>query len=267
MATHVIIGTGTAPKNAVEESLLDVLSDGDDLSLVWSGLPSDDSAYDTIYRIVRDKEISFTLFHTEDDKVPQELRSWPNASFSKSRDSRHKAVESLTHDGSLLYLWGDDDESSAEVEWLFDTFGGIKVLELSNGLTPIIIEDAPPPPTRVEVVEEEPIKELTQMELEIMTAGAVKDYGVKMGCTATTKSGIIEELFPAIQIGDIEQSDVDTLIEEIDSLLSAESDDEFVSLYKRFITAPQSGIQADLANLAINEARLWMIRSLGGSNS
>lgn len=265
MATHVIIGTGTAPKNAVEESLLDVMSDGDDLSLQWAGIPADDSAYDTIFRVLRDKEIPFTLFHTEEDKIPQELRSWPNASFSKSRDSRHKAVESMTSDGSLMYLWGDDDVSSAEVEWLFDTFGGITVLELSNGLTPIIIEDAPPPPVQAPVVEEEPIKELTQMELEVMTAGAVKDYGAKMGCTAVTKSGIIEELFPAIQIESVDQSDLDTLIEEIDSLLIAESegDDDFVSLYNKFIGARKSGVQADLANLAINEARLWMHRSLG----
>jgi len=79
---------------------------------------------------------------------------------------------------------------------------GTLVMELSNGLTPIDIQDEEstpdptPDPTPEPVAEdEEDDTRFTREELEVMAAPAVKRYGKRIECEATTKSGIIAELF------------------------------------------------------------------------
>lgn len=192
---HAVLGTGDCSPAAICESLKDALDQGDELILpwIWPIPPS----LETVYGYVLDNEVPFTLMYSDADKKPP-TKHFREADFGivqKSRDPIGACISRRT--GAVLYLWDDDSEL---IDAIFDSDPKVVVLELSNGLAPIVAVDAeeeePAQPSSEESVTEDEVGTFTQGELEVMTSVAVKRYGERMGCTATTKAGIIEELFP-----------------------------------------------------------------------
>lgn len=191
MATHIIIGNGTAPEEAVAEALKDALSDGDRLVVEWVGLPMSE-AMDAVYTHILNAKITSGLFYSEGDTVPDLLRWADNVTVAKTQDPRAQLLGQV--DGNVLLLW-DDKEAPELLKFIWDNIPDQPVLDLSNGLTPITSvaeEPALAPP----VEEEEDDTVFTREELMTATSFVVKRYGERMGCVAKTKSGIIEELFP-----------------------------------------------------------------------
>ena len=106
MTTYAIIGTGSAPKAAVTESLNDIIKDGDTITMVWSGTPVP-SSLATIYDYVLDNEIDFILYYTEGQKVPGDFRE-AAGQVTKVRNP----LESQMADSpdAVLVLWDDTAE-------------------------------------------------------------------------------------------------------------------------------------------------------------
>jgi hypothetical protein len=191
MATHIVIGNGTAPEEAVAEALKDALSDGDRLVVEWVGQPMSE-AMDAVYTHILNAKITSGLFYSEGDTVPDLLRWADNITVAKTQDPRAQLLGQV--DGNVLLLW-DDEEAPELLKFIWDNIPDQPVLDLSNGLTPITSvaeEPALAPP----VEEEEDDTVFTRDELLNAQAIVVKRYGERLGCVAKTKSGIIEELFP-----------------------------------------------------------------------
>lgn len=134
------------------------------------------------------------LVYSDDaGKVP--TRHFRDAEFGtvlKSRDPIERCINECSN--SVLYLWDDDYDL---VEKILDGYPHIQMRELSNGLAPIVIDEqgtVPAPETQ-----DDSDQAFSKEELEVMSANAVKRYGENRGCVATTKSGIIEELFSELE--------------------------------------------------------------------
>lgn len=203
---HAIIGTGETSKKALYESLDEILSEGDAVSLVWAGPPNE--TVELVYDYILDNEMEFTMFYSEEHTPPKAFRTAENGITQKSRNPIVAAVKSVANDGAVLVLWDDDDQDDyvnaadavADRDLLF--------MELSNGLAPIAFADEEEEPEEEETEVEEPEEEdFTREELLNMPAAAVKRYGVSKGAKAATKGGIIDELFPMIQYEEEEEEE------------------------------------------------------------
>lgn len=199
--THAIIGTGETSKKALHASLGEILDDGDAVSLVWSGSPTD--TVEALYDYILDHEIEFTMFYSDDHTPPKVFRLADNGVTQKSRNPIVAAAKSVAAGGKVLILW-DDEEQDDYVNASDAVKDGTLFLELSNGLAPLAFAD-PEDVNEIAEAEEEEIAEEEEAEEEVsftreellnMPAAAVKRYGAKAGCKAATKGGIIDEIFP-----------------------------------------------------------------------
>jgi hypothetical protein len=85
----------------------------------------------------------------------------------------------------------DDDEDIVELDSI------IADLESATQAVPVYADVAPEdPPDKIDVEDMQTIGPFTRDELLNMPALMVKRYGKKIGAEATTKAGIIDELFP-----------------------------------------------------------------------
>lgn len=261
MATHAVIGTGNAPSKVVMDGLAEAIEDGDKLSLVWEGSPEDGSAIESVYAFVKDSETPTVVFHADEQNVPQALRSWDNVSVVKTRHPLTSALDSVADGGAVLFLWNDD--APDEIHAVYDHSESHNIMELSNGLCPIVLGDdspLPPPPAPEPTSYSSKAPELLSIdELEVMTAAAVKQYGQDMGCESKTKSGIIEEIAARLETAvpaEPETSPAEPSNNEVTF------EQELIALLGDFFQQYKSGFESDMAHLALGQARLWMLRAL-----
>lgn len=198
MTQHAVVGTGEAPKRVVIEGLTDIVKSGDCVALIWRGKPNDTT--EVVYDYVLDNEVNFVMYYEEGTTPPRVFREADHGLVQKVRNSVKAAVQSVEGKGAVLFLWDDEDEDS-QVDPVFDfKSAGTLVLALTNGLAPITDESEIPEPTDPVLPEDpdepEDDSRFSKEELENMAAAAVKRYGERIKAKATTKSGIIAELFP-----------------------------------------------------------------------
>ena len=201
-----------------------------------------------IYEMVLDYEVPFVIYY--EDSVPEDF----DVDFGvrqKSRRPLSKALKDMT--GSVLFLWDEDDIDLLEEVWeMIDE--ETDILELTNGLAPIVLEeDDTPDPEPVEEEEEEEDEDdtrFTKEELENMAAAAVKRYGARIGATGTTKTAIIKELFP-----EQEEEDEAGLPDEVDEYRESEQ-------YKEDLDSISRKIDADAVDQALAPLRKLLIDML-----
>lgn len=270
MTTYAIVGTGAASENAITESLRDILSPDDNVLIGWFGRPMPESI-EIVYGYLLDNEVQFSLYHRPEQEVTRHFRDADNCIVTQSR---HPLDAMLKDADEILFLWddGENDATPPLIQYVFDHINsGVQVKELSNGLAPIIIEDdmPEPEPAPTEEVEEDDTR-FTRDELEVMTAGAVKRYGERMGCTAKTKSGIIEELFESDEISEEpfftmpkeDEDDTPIVAGDTQSVSAPNWDQEIIALIGNFMEYHKPGFESDMAHLALGQARLWMLKAL-----
>jgi hypothetical protein len=222
----------------VQEGLRDAIGRNDAVSLLWLGSPTD--SMEDVYDYVFDHQISFQMFYADGVNPPKVFRDAENGTVQKVRDPYKSALQSVENGGKVLYLWSDE-ESDDQVEPIFETIErGTLVLELTNGLAPISIDmDIPEPVEREAIKDDDEADDdssFSKDELETMTAFAVKRYGERLGLKATTKSGIIAELFPVSPSGeDDEEGEVEPTKDPVDAVaapspLIKEGDPELVKM-------------------------------------
>jgi hypothetical protein len=245
---HVVLGKGSAPEKVIIEGLKDILKDGDEIAFAWSGSPVPEGI-EAVYGYVLDNEIPFVMVYTEDQKVPGSFRMAEHGVVQKVRNPIQSLLKDL--DGKVLVLWSDDEnDEGGLIDQIFDAAPDASVLELTNGLAPIVIEaDAPAEaPSAPAEQDDEDSSYFTEEQLRSMAPPAVVRYGKNRGCSATTKDGVIAELFgsPA----------------PVSSLSDESFETEMTILISNFFHIGQPGFETDMAHLALGQARLWMLKSL-----
>lgn len=206
---HAVLGTGPSSEKAIVEALKDALSDGDELVMPWVWPIPASLSY--VYKYALDHEVPFTLFYDDDVAKPptKSFREADSCVVQKTRDPFGACLKAC--EDSVLFLW-DDETAGSDIPKIFAGSESVVVLELSNGLAPIVLmEEAPPSPEPSPEEDEEDDSIFSKEELEMMTAHAVKRYGERIGCSATTKSSIIEELFGA-EVESAPESDIYKII-------------------------------------------------------
>ncbi len=200
MNVHAVVGHALTPAKAIKVVLGDVVNKGDSVSMVWSGPPND--TLEAVYDYVLDNDVPFCMYYADGTNPPKVFREAEFGVCQKTRNPDIAAVQSVEGDGAVLFLW-DDNGGEGQIEYVFDHKPeSARVLELSNGGSPITIDVDLPEPRDPEVpVDEDETEEdleFAKEELENMAAASVKRYGLRKGCTGTTKGAIIGELFPEV---------------------------------------------------------------------
>lgn len=247
---HVVLGTGSAPDKVIVEGLNDILKEGDELAFAWSGSPVPPSL-EAVYGYVLDNEIPFTMVYTEEQKVPGSFRMAEHGVVQKVRNPISSLLKDL-EGGNVLLLWDDEENGDGGIiHQVFDAHPEARVLELSNGLAPIVADVESVQPAESYDADD---SAFTKDQLVKMADAAVIRYGKHRGCDASTKDGIIAELFG----GDVPPAE----IPPISSPDNIPFEMEITTLIGNFFQHSQPGFDSDMAHLALGQARLWMLKSL-----
>lgn len=200
--THAVIGDGQCSPRTLVQGLKEVLDPGDSVAIQWHPGLDDEDVRNDLYDYVLDQEIEFLMLYEDGSTPPSPFRKAEKGVTQKSRNPIKSAVQSISGKGKLLILWDDENPEDSDA-LLGQATGSLEpgtlVLNLTDGLVPIAYEE-------VEVAKEAPEEkeeanvtddssDFSREELAVMSAAAVKRYGALKGATATTKSGIIAELF------------------------------------------------------------------------
>lgn len=195
MATYGIIGTGTTKKNIIED-LLNELGEDNDYLLYGSHRLSDSevrildwlSNHEVSYTVVADDNTSSALEEEAYHTVP--CRNLTDEFFLKELKKRK---------GILLMLWDEEREKEMNRIVHIATDMGIEIKEMTNGLVPIVLEDAPAPaPQRVETDEVE-IEQFSREELEGMPISVLRKNAKSQNIETDglSKKQLIEQLLGA----------------------------------------------------------------------
>jgi len=188
-----VLGTGSASKNIIEDSLNELGVDND--FVVTCGAKPSESESRVINWLI-DMEANFMLTH--DGKAPAEFIekcSVERLDANPARDIIHYLSKTK---GTLLLLWDNTQEPVME-EICFDAAdAGVPILDLTNGLVPIVVDITPeeeaPKPVPTEEVEIEPFSrdEMLSMSIGVLRKTA-KSQGIHVG-TNMTKEQIVDAI-------------------------------------------------------------------------
>jgi hypothetical protein len=144
---HILVGTGgdvDVPQSVINESLRDVLSEGDTLIMPWHGKPND--ATRMVYDYVFDQGIQFVLVNATEGGVAKAFSaSEHGVVVSPQRGLAQAYVDEYIRDtgdgrGAFIVL-GNDPKTDEEI---MDVYSRMDipptVVDLGDGLTPVQIE-------------------------------------------------------------------------------------------------------------------------------
>ena len=207
-----VLGTGRTSKNIIEDALNELGVDNN--FVVTCGAKPSESESRVINWLI-DMEVDFMLTHN--GKAPAEFiekASIERLDANPARDMIHYLSKT---NGTLLLLW--DDTLVPEMEEIcFDAAdAGVPILDLTNGLVPIVVDITPedkPAPVPTEEVEIEPFSrsEMLSMSIGVLRKTA-KSQGIHVG-TNMTKEQIVDAILNDVPDPIIE----DTEVEEVEIL-------------------------------------------------
>lgn len=187
MKHYAVIGGGDGNKRVIVSSLNDLPADSV-FHVRWPGEPS--PAEEVVLDWLIDNEKSFVVYG---QRVPKGLARHAEDTKEGDLGDMLAAVSGIGGTTGLV-LWDD----SAESQVIFAASILPHLLELTNGLTPIDVEDEEPAPAPAPVVndEEETSSAFTREELENMPAAAVKRQAKERGLeiNGLVKSEVIDLL-------------------------------------------------------------------------
>lgn len=189
-----VVGTGTAPEKVIHAALDDITNKVM-FYVPWYGKPTE--GLEHVYDWLIDNEAEFHVVCLPTAKVPKALSG--NILHATNGDVDNTIIEALNTGsvkGLALVLWDEErqDYSQSVAEYCINS--GLPTLELTNGLVPIIFDDAP----SVEVeIEEDPTdtsstESFDRPTLEIMPAAVVKRMAKDNGFDVKTKDEAISAL-------------------------------------------------------------------------
>jgi len=190
----IIVGDGTAPKKAVCAALNDLYESStviENVALVW---PPDDGAEDNsslreiVTWIVDTATVPLTVFAESKSDIPKHIASEADE-IVESGSPIFAACSSVGRNVTGLVLWNDDNLDYTEKVVLFLAQNGVKeILDLTNALVPIVVEDdeapaekAPPKKEPAEAPKAEKPEAFTEDELLSMPVATLKLIATNMG--------------------------------------------------------------------------------------
>lgn len=191
MPTYPIIGESTGAVRAIISSLGD-LSDKSKFFIGWDGDPS--PGEEAVIDWLIDHERTFVVVHTT-ETVPKGISKYAEACIAAKGSLSKSVITQAVIDGATtcLVLWDDSvsDDIIAGSEHV------TKFLELTNGLTPIEVDDSD---EAAPIVEEEPPatedEGFSRGELETMPMAALKRQAKEKGIafSGLTKAELVEAI-------------------------------------------------------------------------
>ena len=196
MNTYGVLGTGTASPKVITAGL-DDLPSKKSLYVPWYGKALD--GLSVVYDFLLDNEVPFALVTAQGVKVPKILTEAADQVLEvKIIDEYIIETLKFSDNPTALLLW--DNETPALSGHLAEKCidAGVKALELTNGLVPIVFDEEPAPqvPATAEEVQEEedPTEEFDLPTLENMPAAVVKRMAKDKGHDVKTKDEAISAL-------------------------------------------------------------------------
>ena len=141
MATYGILGGGSCPKNIIEDGLRELGVEGNTFYIIGTKKPS--SNEERAFDFLLENEADFHVLCRNTSTCPKVLQD-ASASVGVSEVPELDIVKKLSEvNGVLLILWDEDDSEKMDHLVTSAVDQGITVKELSNGLIPIMVQDAP----------------------------------------------------------------------------------------------------------------------------
>jgi hypothetical protein len=185
--TYGVLGSGSAPRKVIEAALNDLGTSTVQFVIPWYGRMA--SGLEAVYDWVLDNEASFILISNETGKTPPKVLLTSAAAVEYSEDVNFSILQRLSGlevPGLSLVLWNQEDEEESIRVSSMSIDMKLPTLELTNGLTPIVI-DMP-----IEEVQDDELPDIgdtsySKETLEVMPAALVKRMAKDKGIVVKTK--------------------------------------------------------------------------------
>lgn len=188
MGNYVIAGKGNVSQDVLDAGIKD-LGDDHTFFVPWIGsentVPSD--GLRQVYDYLVDHAIPFTLIAKDRASVHPAVAGAASDIQESVNESPELNFSNVPTDSTALILWSDEDqEHSSNLVCAYHDRGH-KLLDLTNGLTPIEIvdEETTPPPTKStdSPTQEDDIPPLTDEDIASMPDGVRKQLDRSLGDT------------------------------------------------------------------------------------
>lgn len=142
MTTHILVGTGAGvdiPQSVINESLRDILKEGDAIVLPWYGKP--EPAMEQVYDYVLDQGIEFEMLYTEEATPP--AKALREAENGVAVGGRRWGTEDMSlayassFDGGMFLVLGEDDATNDMILAVHPLIDRLTPVDLGDGLTAI----------------------------------------------------------------------------------------------------------------------------------
>ncbi len=212
-----VLGSGNTSKNVIEDALNELGVDND--FIVTCGAKATESESRVINWLI-DMEVNYEIVHA--GNAPTKFIENASVEQLEVNPAREIIRQLAKKKGTLLLLW-DDTQVPVMEEICFDAAdAGVTILDLTNGLVPIVVDITPeekPVPVPTEEVE---IEAFTRDEMLSMSIGVLrrtaKSQGIQVG-TTMTKEQIVDAIIHDVDaiINDAEV--LEPVIEEEEEIL------------------------------------------------
>lgn len=194
MTQFLILGNGNSSENIIEDCLFDLPKDS--VFHIYAYRTSEEGVC-RVYDWLLDNKASYVAYHNK--MAPQLLINSSIKTVESSVEEMIDVARGLK--ATILYLWNEKNESQCEKEVTKLIDAGIKVLDLTQGLTPFLIVDVKKVDSGTDL-----LKPITREEYEDMSLSSLKQQATAQGVSEknmTSKEKIIDELTKEVETSTI----------------------------------------------------------------
>lgn len=213
MTHYGIVGGGKHPQNIIEDGLKDIYYDEADHTLYVHCRKGATDSEKRVYTHILDNNIPFIAV-SQGNSAPKVLVETADYIVEGGASAEHTIIKELAaNSGILLILWDDENVDHMNRMITKATDLGVEVRELSNGLTPFVIEDGA---DEKPFITETPLPK-AEVELEPLGRDELGDMSIGLLKKAAFAQGIAEAN------GMSKQELVDVLVEDESPVIATDT--------------------------------------------
>lgn len=199
-----VLGDGSSPRDVIIQSLTDLQARPDvtvKFLIPWYGKVTE--GLETVYDWVLDNNVTFSLVvdSAATKKAPSVLRTMAERVVDSADVDRTIINTLVPNQGYTLVLWNEDNPELCTAIAQESITKGLPTLELTNGLVPIVFDDAVEPDMVISATDDLMVEtdsdegtEWSREMLDNMPAAVVKRMAQNAGTPAKTKEEAIKAL-------------------------------------------------------------------------